>query len=386
MPIRLRHSTAGTAATGPTDALVIDAPYVAVATSENTTSGSIQSGSYVSTQTVSSSEILVEQHSGGKPQNRKSYLNHTWTATGVVPGATVGLEVVASAPSNSENEDFIFTYSINGGPWQPLDTLVSGSGQQTLSAALPAPTSGTVRINIVDSDPNTNGNRVTDTVTVHEITITSGGDVGDQPPVVSIVSPADGTTVPVNTEIEFVGTAIDDLDDNLSGSLSWSSDLVGDLSGGASSVATLSGGVHTVTASATDSALQTGQDSITVTVSDTPLAAYMAISDLDGASAPAGRGNKWQATVTVTVQDDMGNPVSGATVTGSWSAGANGSGSCPTNASGSCDISKGGLKSNASSATFTVTGVSGGSLPYHSNENQDLDGDSTGTVITVAAP
>ena len=129
----------GTAATGPTDALVIDAPYVAVATSENTTSGSIQSGSYVSTQTVSSSEILVEQHSGGKPQNRKSYLNHTWTATGVVPGATVGLEVVASAPSNSENEDFIFTYSINGGPWQPLDTLVSGSGQQTLSAALPAP-------------------------------------------------------------------------------------------------------------------------------------------------------------------------------------------------------------------------------------------------------
>ncbi|NNE84044.1 MAG: hypothetical protein HKN28_08750 [Alphaproteobacteria bacterium] len=373
-----------TALSPQTAPISIDAPSVAVATSEATTSGSILSGSYVSTQNASGSETLVEQHSGGKPQNRRSYLDHTWTVTGVVPGATVDLEVRASAPSNSENEDFDFTYSVNNGPWLDLGT-VPGGGTAIMSASLPPSTSGSVRIKVVDSDPNTVGNKNTDTVSVQEISITSGGDAGNQPPFVTIVAPADGTLVMLGEETFFEGTA-DDEDGDLKGSLTWTSDLVGPIGNGANPSAVLTLGTHTVTASVDDSAAQTGDDSITVTVSDTPQSTTMAISDLDGASAPAGRGGKWQATVSATVLDNLGNPVSGATVSGSWSSGASGSGSCLTDASGSCDISKGGLKSNASSARFTVTGISHASLSYNSSANDDPDTDSDGTVITVAAP
>lgn len=359
----------------------IDAPSVAVATSESTALGSVQSGSFVNTQNAEGSETLVEQHNGGKPQNRMSYMNHFWTAPGVVPGATVVLEVHAMAPSNSENDNFDFAYSINGGDWEPLGIIQNGALPRTLMAVLPPTTSGTVQINVVDSDQNTPGHKMTDALTVYEITITSGGDAGNLPPQVSIVSPADGTSVPSGDPIDFTGTADDYEDGDLSGLLSWSSDVNGLLGGGASQNASLSDGMHVVTASAEDSGNLIGTDSITVTVGTPPT---MSISDLDGTSVPAGRGGKWQAVVTATVLDSSLNLVDGAVVTGSWSSGANGSGSCTT-VSGTCSISKGGLKSNVSSATFAVTSVTG-SLTYSPDDNFDPDDDSDGTTITVLAP
>lgn len=378
-------NSVGTALSPQTASIPINAPSVAVATSEATTYGSVQSGSYVSTQNASGTETLIEQHSGGKPQNRRSYLDHTWTVTGVVPGATVDLEVRASAPTNSEIEDFIFTYSVDNGPWLDLGIVPNG-GARTMTASLTANTTGPVRIRVVDSDPNTVGNKNTDTVSVQEISITSGGDAGNLPPFVTIVAPADGTTVMLGDETFFVGTADDDEDGDLKGSLAWASNIDGFIGNGANASAFLTVGTHTVTASVNDTAEQTGDDSITVTVNDPTQPTTMAISDLEGIGTPAGRGGKWQATVSATVLDNFGTPVSGATVSGSWSNGASGSGSCSTNALGTCDISKGGLKNNASSARFTVTGISHASLSYNSSDNNDPDGDSNGTVITVAAP
>lgn len=354
----------------------IDAPSVVVATSESTASGAIQSGSYVNTQTAPGSETLVEQHSGGKPQNRKSYMNHTWTATGVVPGATVILEVHALAPSNSENDNFEFAYSINGGGWEPFGMIQNGAAAQTLMAVLPPETSGTVRINIVDSDQDTPGYRVTDTVTVYEISITSSGDPSNMPPAVNIDPATPLSPVGSGEPITFTATALDDEDGDISAGISWESDIDGSLGTGSSLQVTLSDGVHTVTASAMDSASAIGTDSVSVTVGDPP--ATMAISALVGVGTPAGRGGKWQAVVTVTVHNDQGDPVNGVTVTGAWSAGANGSGTCTTDGSGTCDITKSGLKSNASSATFTVNGVSG-SLTYEPNDN-------TVSATTVLAP
>jgi hypothetical protein len=89
--------------------------------------------------------------------------------------------------------------------------------------------------------------------------------------------------------------------------------------------------------------------------------------------------------VTITVLDDLGDPVAGANVSGTWSNGANGSGDCPTNQSGVCTVSKGGLKNNVSAVTFTVTGISG-SVTYDANGNRDPDDDSDGTTISEAAP
>lgn len=142
---------------------------------------------------------------------------------------------------------------------------------------------------------------------------------------------------------------------------------------------------HVITVEVTDTGGHLVTDTITVTVSDAPVAESMSVADLDGSSANGGRGGKWSATVTVTVNDNVGDPVSGATVSGDWSNGAKGSSSCTTDGAGQCSVSKGGLKSNAGSATFTATGIAG-SLPYSSSDNSDSDGDSDGTVIIIAKP
>ena len=162
--------------------ILIDKPVVptlAVATSETTASGSITSGSYLNTQVLAGSETLQEAHQGGKPANRRSFLEHTWNVTGVAPGATVVLSVTGFASGNAENDDFILTYSVNGGDWVDLGTIVNGGGSVTFLASLDPATSGSVQVRVVDSDPNTVGARNLDTVTINEIKIQSGGDPGN---------------------------------------------------------------------------------------------------------------------------------------------------------------------------------------------------------------
>jgi hypothetical protein len=123
----------------------------------------------------------------------------------------------------------------------------------------------------------------------------------------------------------------------------------------------------------------------TPTVTPTPPpASGMHVSDLDGSSATGSRG--WNATVTVKVVDTSENPLSGAKVTGAWSAGASGSGSCTTNAAGTCNVVKNNISNSSPSATFTVTKVSKAGQTYTPAANHDPDGDSNGTAIIVAKP
>lgn len=110
----------------------------------------------------------------------------------------------------------------------------------------------------------------------------------------------------------------------------------------------------------------------------------MHVGDLDGSSINEGR--TWTAFVTITVVDSTGSPVSNATVSGSWSQGANGSSSCTTDSSGQCTVGKPEVRKNRSSVVFTVTNVSHSTLNYNSAANSDPDGDSSGTIITVFKP
>jgi len=381
-------NSAGTTPSNLTDPPIeVVAPSVAVATSENTTLGSIVSGAYLNTQTATGSETLREQHSGGKPSNRRSYLNHSWLVTGVVPGSTMELYLSASAPQNTELDDFIFTYSVNGGPSKTIGTVVEGTAQ-SFTVALDPTIGGTVEINVVDSDPDTQGDKNTDSVTIHEISITSAGDPGEQAPVVDILRPADGTIVPLDTPLDFEATADDYEDGDISADIVWSVDEVF-ASNGPNSTMTLSGELsssvtYVVTASVTDTADKTSTASITVYVDDTPPPPKMSVGNLDGASFSA-RGNKWQAEVKITVLDELDAEVANADVSGNWSNGANGSGTCTTDEFGVCTVSKGGLKSNVSPVRFTVTGISG-PLDYDPNGNTDPESDSDGTTILVAKP
>jgi hypothetical protein len=207
----------------------------------------------------------------------------------------------------------------------------------------------------------------------------------DNPPSVTITNPADGSTVSGAitvsadasddngvTQVEFfVDGASLGVDTTAPYSVSWDTTTVSD-------------GSHTVSAVATDTAAQTGSDTNTVTVDNVTEPSTTAhVGDLDGASV--NNGSSWTANVTITVHDNNHNPVSNATVSGTWSNGASGTASCTTNSSGQCAVSKSSIPKRTGSVRFTVDSVTHSTLTYNSADNHDPDG-SNGTSITVNKP
>ena len=92
------------------------------------------------------------------------------------------------------------------------------------------------------------------------------------PPVVTINSPANGSTFPAGTAILFMGTATDTESGNLTASLTWTSSIDGSIGSGGSFSKTLSSGTHTITASVTDPGGLIGRATVNITVgqSNTP--------------------------------------------------------------------------------------------------------------------
>jgi hypothetical protein len=75
--------------------------------------------------------------------------------------------------------------------------------------------------------------------------------------------------------------------------------------------------------------------------------------------------------------------VEGAVVYLAWEGGS-GPSSCATGAGGSCTVHTSNLSSPAK-VTLTITGVVIAGGTYDAGSNQDPDGDSNGTSITISA-
>lgn len=92
-------------------------------------------------------------------------------------------------------------------------------------------------------------------------------DAGDLPPTCTVTAPLDGTAQDYDDDFTFVAMASDPEDGPLSGaSVVWRSSLeVAPLGSGLTITTLLDPGVHTITCTATDSAANTGSDSIVVT-------------------------------------------------------------------------------------------------------------------------
>lgn len=139
-------------------------------------------------------------------------------------------------------------------------------------------------------------------------------------PVVTIVSPANGTAFGVGDLIAFSATATDEEDGNLTSSITWSSSINGSLgSTGQISTSTLSTGTHTITARVTDSLGAVHAPTITVTVgaarpvlmsrdfNDRSLGGWTIVTDAGTTGGPPA----WSASTQAAVQTSQ--IVSGAT-------------------------------------------------------------------------
>jgi hypothetical protein len=121
--------------------------------------------------------------------------------------------------------------------------------------------------------------------------------------------------------------------------------------------------------------------SVEIMVTDQTTPTSVHIADLDGKGTNLFWGI-WVARVTFSVQNNMDQPVTNATVSGTFSDGPTVF-QCTTNGSGTCFAE--GWQMWRNCLTFTVTDVFAG-LPYSPSENKDPEGDSNGTSITVCRP
>lgn len=88
-------------------------------------------------------------------------------------------------------------------------------------------------------------------------------------------------------------------------------------------------------------------------------------------STGTGGSTRWWATVEVTVTDGLGQPVSGASVSGSWtfSGGTSaqqgaGNPNCQTDASGACTVTRSDMQNNIQDVTLAVEDVTKSGLSY----------------------
>jgi hypothetical protein len=110
------------------------------------------------------------------------------------------------------------------------------------------------------------------------------------------------------------------------------------------------------------------------------------IADLDGSSNS--NGATWQATVSISVVDAFGNPVTNASVLGAWND--NTTVGCITDSRGQCSLTSSQVQiGQVNSLSFTVSNIrclKSSLYTYQATRNTDPDLDSNGTTITISGP
>jgi serine protease len=123
-------------------------------------------------------QSITEQTSGGRPSLRYSYLQHTWEFQ--VPVGSSVFHLNAWSNSSADGDSFIFSYSMDGSTFSKMLTVTGGDERSWYKFAFPPDLSGTVYIRVMDTD-RTAGHLGLDTVTVDQMYILSGTEVGDLP-------------------------------------------------------------------------------------------------------------------------------------------------------------------------------------------------------------
>jgi PKD repeat protein len=116
-----------------------------------------------------------------------------------------------------------------------------------------------------------------------------------------------------------------------------------------------------------------------VSSATTQAAPAIQVGDLEGTRSVTKK--SWTAKVTILVHDAADRPVAGAVVSGSWDTGA--ASSCTTGSGGTCTVSATKIPTGTASVTFNVVNVVKTGSDYVASANHDLDGDSSGSAITI---
>ncbi len=140
--------------------------------------GSIQSGSYVDTQTQNDvAEVLIEGVTTGSASQRQSLLEHSWWFN-VDNGTNQTFYLDAWHSANTEGDDFLFEYSRDNVSWTPMVTVTKTADNDILqSYVFTQDITGWLWVRVRDLD-RTPGRSQANTLSVDEMYVTSRVSTG----------------------------------------------------------------------------------------------------------------------------------------------------------------------------------------------------------------
>ncbi|MFC2011101.1 PKD domain-containing protein [Chloroflexota bacterium] len=277
-----------------------------------------------------------------------------------VDGSTVSATIPVTADASDDNgvtqTEFFIDYSSIG-----VDTDGIDGWSATWDTTLYSDGNHIVTATATDTIGQTNNGSVT--VTVDNI---------NDPPVASFTYNSNGLTCNFDASDSY------DADGSIV-AYDW---IFGDGNTGAGITIThtyASPGTYEVSLTVMDNDSATDIESKTFAISHA--VATMHVGDLDASKRVIGRSGKWIVTIIATIHAEDHQPVSSATVYGTWSGDISGDVSGVTGSDGTVTFTTDTMYSG-SSVTLTVDNISA-TLTYVPSDNHDGDGDSDGTAITV---
>jgi PKD repeat protein len=315
-------------------------------------------GSYLDTYASDDArEVITEVEYTGHPRKRYSYLEHRWNFS-LPTGGDVTFHLEASRTSNAEGDDMLFEYTTDGATWLALAT-VTASSDQTFAVPLGS-LSGSVTVRATDTDRNWE-NTALDQLAVDYLAF-EVGDAQPTPPVAAFSGTPTSGEAPLT--VQFTDASTGD-------PTSWSWTF-GD--GGTASTQNpghtyADPGVYTVALTATNAQ---GSDTVTrvdyITVTEPGTGGTTMHVDAMLVSRQKS-GPNYYGVCDVTILDDGGQPVDGATVTAAYDGPTSGTATGVTAADGTVTLQGSAMKRPSGEWCFEVTGVTHGTLTYDPDAN-----------------
>ena len=343
-----------------------------------TTYGSV-AGTYVATQAQDNVyQAITEVHSGGKPSARYDQLEHIWRFDLTGGNHVFHVDAYYQEAGDADSA-FVFSWSPSStGPWTDLVTVVKIADDNGYQVADLGSPSGTIYIRVVDND-RTPGQNSNDTLYVDHMYVDGGVPPTELPDPATNPEPADGatdvTTTPALGWTAGAGAASHDVyfGTNPAPGLA---EFKGNQPGTSFSPDTLN--LNTTYYWRIDEVNSVGTTtgavwSFTTRSSEEPQTVHVFSAVMSGKRAGANR----FATAVITIHDNLGNPVSGATVYGTWSGDYAGMVNGVTGADGTVSFTSGNVKVTNASFTFTVDDIVLAGYTYDPN----LNGETWDTIV-----
>ena len=290
---------------------------------------------------------------------------HIWRFDLSAGNHVLNVDAHVDSPAGDGDSGFDLQWATSSeGPWATLLTVSANSDQDSyLSASIGSQTATTVYLRAIDND-STTGNLTYSSLLVDHLFF-DGGTPPDTPPgPATDPTPAHGSqNVPLNSALSWQAGAGASSHDLYFGEVN-PPPFVANLNTSSYDPGPLSAATTYYWRVDEINALGTTTGSLwQFTTADSGSATTVSVSSISLGTSGGGKQGKY-GEATVTVIDNLGNPVAGADVSGQFSGSYNESANATTNPGGVADITTSTGQKGGISFTFCVTNVVKSGLTY----------------------